>query len=304
MRSNGKIQGAVTDTTDAATFECAPLCVSVVMPAYNEAERIAESIRTTVAALSKWTDSFEVIVVDDGSTDGTADICAAAQTGYDGRVRTVKMRANAGKGHAFLAGSWFARGDCVVLLDADMDIHPSQVRGCIEHMDEAMLDIVVASKWHPRSVVRYPFHRRFLSRGYFALTRLAFRIPVRDTQTGLKVFRRRVVENVFPKMLVKQFAFDIEILAVAHRFGFRVGETPVHVSSRRKVGRLRYQDGVRALLDTAGIYWRLHVTEYYDRLHCVWERHAPAATLVRDSPPESRIAALEQTLDTALAPSP
>ena len=177
--------------------------LSVVMPAYNEAERIAESIKTTVEALSRWNSSFEVILVDDGSTDETARIGVALQQRLAPLVRFVPLSKNSGKGAAFLAGAAAAHGEYVALFDADLDIHPSQIKALFEAMEATRASMVVGSKWHPDSNVEYPPLRRLISRAYWKLTQTLFRLPVRDTQTGIKMLRGNVISDVLPRATLK-----------------------------------------------------------------------------------------------------
>jgi hypothetical protein len=98
------------------------------------------------------------------------------------------------------------------------------------------------------------------------LVRLLFNLPCHDTQTGLKLFRKEVVERVFPRILVKQFAFDLEVLVNAHRLGYRIAEAPIVLSSKRRFGRI----GLRAIFttfwDTLAVFYRMHILKYYDRI--------------------------------------
>lgn len=233
------------------------------MPAYNEADRIAESVRITIKAIKEWTDSFEVIVVDDGSADGTADVAAALQDQYTPVLRSLRLSMNSGKGAAFLSGAAAARGDYIALLDADLDIHPSQIRTLLGVSEETHADFVVGSKWHPASKVDYPPFRRLVSRAYWMLTQALFRLPVRDTQTGVKLMRKTAANHVLPKLLCKRFAFDLELCAAAKRSGCRIEEAPVTLALRR-MSRLRFRDGMRTLVDTAAIFYRTYFRRHYD----------------------------------------
>jgi glycosyltransferase involved in cell wall biosynthesis len=240
--------------------------ISVVLPAYNEAEHILQNLLETVRVLAESEYDFEVIVVDDGSPDKTYLHAARLLARYPQRVRVVRYEENRGKGNALMAGTWFATGEYVVFLDADMDLHPVQIPTLLGIAEASQADVVVGSKMHPLSNVTYPLKRRLYSWGYHLLVRALFGLPVNDTQTGLKVFRREVLERVFPLMLVKRFAFDIEVLANAHRLQYSIVTAPVTLNFRRSLGRLNWRNVVRMLRDTLAIFYRMKIIKYYDGL--------------------------------------
>jgi hypothetical protein len=104
-----------------------------------------------------------------------------------------------------------------------------------------------------------------MSEVYYLLTRLFFRLPVRDTQTGIKLFRREVLDEVFPRLLVKQYAFDLELLVNARRRNYKIVEAPVRLDFQGKFGRIGLRDIWNMLVDTAAIFYRLHILKYYDQ---------------------------------------
>lgn len=130
--------------------------------------------------------------------------------------------------------------------------------------------MVIGSKRHPRSKLYYPLHRKIVSAVYFFLIKLMFRLPIHDTQTGLKLFKREVLEKVFPQMLVKKFAFDLELLVLAHRHRFKIAEAPVVVDYRPNIGRkikrwVRLNDIYTTWWDTMAIFYRLYILRHYDK---------------------------------------
>ena len=207
-----------------------------------------------------------MIVVDDGSPDETYHEAAKLLSSQAGRVRIVQYDENQGKGNALMCGAWFARGDYVVFLDADMDLHPAQLPIFFEIMERTGADVVIGSKRHPLSKVNYPWIRRIYSAIYYAIIRLMFGLPVKDTQTGLKMFKREVLQRVFPRILVKRFAFDIEVLANAHRLGYKIVDAPVTLEFRRRFDRIKWRDIVAIMTDTLAIFYRMYILQYYDRL--------------------------------------
>jgi glycosyltransferase involved in cell wall biosynthesis len=239
--------------------------ISVVMPAYNEAAHIVSNLLETIETLTKYAPDFEVIVVDDGSPDETYREAAKLLSSQAGRVRIVQYDENQGKGNALMCGAWFALGELVVFMDADMDLHPAQLPVFFEIMERTGADIVIGSKRHRLSKVNYPRMRRIYSAIYYAMIRLMFGLPVKDTQTGLKVFKREVLQRVFPRILAKRFAFDIEVLANAHRLGFKMVDAPVTLEFQRRFGRIKWRDIVAVMTDTLAIFYRMYILKYYDR---------------------------------------
>jgi glycosyltransferase involved in cell wall biosynthesis len=240
--------------------------ISVVMPAFNESEHIIKNLQVVVDTLTDLNCDFEVILVDDGSPDNTYLRAASAVLDEPERVRIMRYDVNEGKGNALIVGVCAARGDYVVFLDADMDLNPSQLPLFFEIMEETGADAVIGSKWHPHSLVNYPRARRVYSKGYYLIVRLLFGLPVRDTQTGLKLFKMSLLRDVFPRLLVKRFAFDLEALAVAHARGYKIVDAPVKLEFQRSVPRLKFQHIWPILIDTLGIFYRLKIMRYYDRL--------------------------------------
>jgi|SRR5579884_1154205 len=248
---------------------------SVVIPAYNEAHFIEQNIIETVETFESFGYDFEIVVVDDGSPDQTHLSAAKARLKHPERVRVVRYEENQGKGSALACGVKYAIGEYIVFLDADMDLHPSQLPVFFEIMELNAADAVIGSKWHPLSRVVYPPIRRLYSIGYYMLVRLLFGLPLRDTQTGLKLFRKSLLDDILPRMCEGKFAFDIELLAIAHRRGFRIFDAPVTLDFRRAIGRLKGSVVWRMLLDTLTIFYRLRISKYYDRTFDV--RHEPIA---------------------------
>jgi glycosyltransferase involved in cell wall biosynthesis len=240
--------------------------VSIVMPAYNEARHIVGNMRETIATMNELGVPFEIILVDDGSQDRTCEEAVRHLNGMGRNVKVARYRENAGKGNALMCGFNFATGDIIAFLDADMDLHPRQLPALFEVMQSRGADVVIGSKRHPRSDVNYPFVRKIWSSGYAFLVGLLFGLPLRDTQTGLKVFRAEVLRSVFPRILAKRFAFDVEVLVVAHHFGYKICDAPVTLRFKRgSFGRVNLTDVWNVFIDTLAIFYRMRLLRYYDR---------------------------------------
>lgn len=249
--------------------ESPPPYVSLVAPVHNGARFISASVDTIVTALETLGEPFEVIVVVDGCTESVTALAEA----HDERVRVLFYPFNRGKGYAISYGIAHARGRLVGWLDSDLDIHPQVIVTAARVFREEEVDAVIGSKRHPESAVHYPFERRVLSAGYQLLVRLLFRINVRDTQVGAKLFRREMLDTVAPLLLIKRYAFDLELLAVGAEFGFdRVREIPVQLSYRFS-GTGINAPAVRAmLLDTLAIGYRIHLRHWYVRQYAALQR--------------------------------
>jgi glycosyltransferase involved in cell wall biosynthesis len=239
--------------------------LSILMPAYNEAQSIAENVCETVETMRGLGIDFEIVVVDDGSLDGTHTAAIDALRAWPECVRIVRCRRNKGKGNALICGTAYSKGEYVAFLDADMDLHPEQLENFFAIMNSAGADVVIGSKFHPQSKVEYPRLRRIYSFFYFMLVRSLFGLPVRDTQTGIKLFKREVLEKVLPRVLVKRFAFDLELLANVHHFGYRIVEAPVVVNFNRVCSRLRLAAVWNVFVDTLAIFYRMRILRYYDQ---------------------------------------
>jgi glycosyltransferase involved in cell wall biosynthesis len=239
--------------------------LSILMPAFNEAHSIAQNVCETVETMQALGMDFEIVVIDDGSMDGTHAAASGALRTWPDHVRVVRCARNEGKGNALICGTAYSKGDYVAFLDADMDLHPEQLANFYAIMNSCGADAVIGSKFHPDSRVDYPLQRRIYSFFYYMLVRALFGLPVRDTQTGIKLFKRPVLEHVLPRILVKRFAFDLELLANAHHFGYRIVEAPVTVNFQRVCSRLRFGAVWNVFLDTLAIFYRMRILHYYDR---------------------------------------
>jgi putative flippase GtrA len=210
---------------DVATGTGAPR-VSVVLPAYRAEGVVAGSVAAVAAALAGYgPGAVEIVVVDDGSPDATTDRARAA-----GAHQVVRFPHNRGKGAAVRAGMLAATGDTVVFTDVDLAYEPSQIMGIVASV-EAGYDVAVGSRRHPdtRTVAATGRVREFGSAVFNLMTYLTLLGAYRDTQSGLKGFRRDAARSIFGRTLVDGFAFDVEVLHLVERDGLSLTEVPVTV---------------------------------------------------------------------------
>jgi len=245
--------------TDHIPIEVA---LSVVVPAYREGRRIYANLTRLVGELDKLNVTYEVVVVSDGNTDATVREALRVESRA---VRVFHYPMNVGKGFALSCGVDQSVGDLITFIDADMELDPANIKGFIDLMKSSDCDAVIGSKRHPLSSVAYPRLRRYQSASYQLLVRLLFGLNVRDTQTGLKLFRRRVLEEAVPLLAIKRFAFDLELLVVARLLGYvKVCEAPIHLEYQFE-STVNFGSAWRALWDTAAIFYRLRILHYYQR---------------------------------------
>lgn len=235
--------------------------LTVVVPSYHDGPAIRDNLDRLRCALEATGLEWEVVLV----VDGDPDTYREAQPCRSRRVRVLGYDSNRGKGFALRYGISQARGELVTFIDSDMEIAPEEIGRMARLLDLYQADVVVGSKRHPLSEVHYPRLRRIQSLAYQLLIRTLFRIRVRDTQTGLKLMRREVAERVLEVALVKRFAFDLELLAIAWCFGYRrIIEAPVRIEYRfASTTKLRSVFWV--LVDTLAIFYRLRLRRTYTR---------------------------------------
>lgn len=237
--------------------------LSVVIPAYRQVNTIVDDITHLNTVISTLSSSYELILVIDGNEDGT--LGAIRQNLFLPHLKVEYFDHNQGKGAALRHGLSRCRGELVAFIDAGNDIDASFLKIMLAEFKLHNADIVIGSKKHSLSEVSYPWLRRVYSTGYQLIIRLLFNLKIRDTQVGLKLCRREVLAAVLPRIVVKKFAFDLELLVVANHLGFkRIVEAPVRIkynfSSTIGVNTIWY-----TLVDTLAIFYRLRILRWYDR---------------------------------------
>ena len=238
--------------------------LSAVIPCYKKEKVVYSALTDVHSELSKLGIPFEMVLVDDGSPDNTLSELRRFSKATK-NCRVVALPRNHGKGNAILDGFRHSRGDVILFIDADSDLPPRQIPLFMQYLERYNADVVIGSKNHPDSIVKYPLMRRFLSRVYQVMCFVLFRMPISDTQVGLKLFRRPVLEYAAPKMLVKQYAFDSELLVLSHYGGFYIREAPVEIKFRGSSG-VGPQTIFNMWWDTMAIWYRLKIIHYYDKL--------------------------------------
>jgi glycosyltransferase involved in cell wall biosynthesis/O-antigen/teichoic acid export membrane protein len=255
----------IRDTAKAiALIELPPadLDFTLVIPFFNPGSHFAKHVGEIISVLSLSEISYEILAVSDGSSDASEEELAAIGSE---RLQIVRLDQNQGKGAALRVGLSKGRGEYLGFIDGVGALPANLIADVLETIDREHPDMIFGSKRHPRSEVVYPPLRRLYSWGYQQLNLTLFHVPVRDTQTGVKVVRRDVLAAVLPRMVEKRYAFDLELFVVARQQGFRnFVEMPVSFDQQfsSKVPLRSVKD---TLVDTLAIFYRLRVLHFYER---------------------------------------
>ncbi len=236
---------------------------SVIIPAYDEELNIGKTVSEIYNVFKKFGHGFEIIIVNDGSTDKTAEqlgllvdqIC---------EVSAVNLDRNYGKGYAIRMGAVRSKGEYIVFMDADLDIHPKQIGQVVDMLDKNLFNVAIGSKRHPESELDYPVSRRIISTIYYWIVRIMFGLNVSDTQAGIKIYKREVIMSILPRIIVKKYAFDLEMLVAAHKLGYRIVEFPIRLTFSRKFGRITLGDCWKTGVDTLAIFYRHRILDFYN----------------------------------------
>jgi glycosyltransferase involved in cell wall biosynthesis len=239
--------------------------LSVIIPVYKQEKTIAKDLINISSVLKQIRYDYEIIVVIDGiKIDNSYKIIKKLQLD---KSKVYGYKHNHGKGYAIRYGMAKTKGDYIAFIDSGMEIDPNGLSMIIEHMEWYNADIIVGSKRHPASQVTYPLDRKIISFGGHLIAKYLLGINVHDTQAGLKIFRRQVLIKVLPRLLIKNYAFDLEILSVANYLKFtKIYEAPVKLNYDFK--SLTHASGInviyRCLLDALAVFYRLRILDYYN----------------------------------------
>jgi len=236
--------------------------ISIIVPVFNESSRIIDNLDLLISEIEEYFPRFEVIVVSDGSTDGT-NLKVFSFRHPD--LKLLVAEKNMGKGHAVRLGFRKAQGDYILFIDGGMELHPREIKIFVGLMYLYQADIVIGSKRHPQSEVDYPWFRKALSYLFQLLIRGLFHVNVTDTQVGIKLFRKPVVDAILPYMQVNRYGFDLEVLTLAKMMGYdKVLEAPIRMdyfdrNSRFVVAEMLhvFKVGFTLIVDTLRLYRRM-----------------------------------------------
>lgn len=235
---------------------------SIVIPAFNESARIPATLQSVVDCVRKHGWAAEVIVVDDGSSDRTAEVVREFTAGAP-EVRLIRNSRNRGKGYSVRTGMLQALGKVVMFTDADLSAPVEEAEGLFAAIQQGA-DIAIGSRWleRNRQTIRQPLYRQFFGRCFNAVTRGVMGLPFADTQCGFKAFTRAAAQTVFRLQTIDRWGFDPEILFIARKRGYRIAEVPVSWAHDQRTRMSYLKDGVRMLEDIAIVRWNALVGRY------------------------------------------
>lgn len=235
---------------------------SVIIPAYNEGARIERALVEVLHTLDEKGWDAEVIVVNDGSRDNTADIVRSFAV-RDRRVRLVENEGNRGKGYSVRNGLLHGTGKIVMFTDADLSAPMEEAERLFAAIREGA-DVAIGSRWLERSrqTIHQPLYRQLFGRCFNLMTRMVMRLPFADTQCGFKAFRRGAAQTIFQLQRIERWGFDPEILFIALKRGYTIREVPVTWGhdERSRISYLR--DGVKMLEDLVFVRWNSLIGAY------------------------------------------
>jgi glycosyltransferase involved in cell wall biosynthesis len=243
---------------------------SIVIPAFNESARIPATLRSVVSCIHGHGWSAEVIVVNDGSRDATADVVREfARTAPE--VRLIENPGNHGKGYSVRSGMLQALGEVVMFTDSDLSAPIEEAERLFAAIEQGA-DIAIGSRWleSGRQTHRQPLYRQFFGRCFNAVVRLVMGLRFADTQCGLKAFTRAAAQTVFQLQTIERWGFDPEILFIALKRGYRVAEVPVSWAHDERTRMSYLRDGMKMLEEVAIIRWNALLGRYdkpVERIH-------------------------------------
>ena len=249
---------------------------SIVIPAFNESARIPATLRQVVACIRERGWAAEVIVVNDGSKDATADLVRAFAVNAP-EIRLIENPGNRGKGYSVRSGLLQALGEVVMFTDADLSSPIEEAERLFAAIAQGA-DIAIGSRWleKGRQTHRQPLYRQFFGRCFNAVTRAVMGLPFADTQCGFKAFTRAAAQTVFQLQTIERWGFDPEILFIARKRGFRIVEVPVSWGHDERTRMSYLKDGAKMLEEIATIRWNAFRGRYGKQIE-----HIHRATLER-----------------------
>ena len=242
---------------------------SIVIPAYNESARIPATLRSVVDTIRARDWDAEVVVVNDGSRDKTADVVREFARKYP-EIRLLENPENRGKGYTVRHGILHALGDVVLFTDADLSSPMDEAEDLFAAIANGA-DIAIGSRWlaTSRQTHRQPLYRQFFGRCFNLLTRMVMNLPFADTQCGFKAFTRSAAQTVFQLQTIERWGFDPEILFIALKRGYQITEVPVSWAhdARTRISYLR--DGLQMLKELAIVRWNALIGRYSGQVKAI-----------------------------------
>jgi len=242
---------------------------SIVIPAFNETARIPATLESVIACIRENAWDAEVIVVNDGSTDSTAQLVLDMAREAP-EIRLLENPGNRGKGYAVRNGVLHALGDIVMFTDSDLSAPMNEAERLFAAIAGGA-DIAIGSRWlaSSRQTHRQPLYRQFFGRCFNAVCRMVMRLPFADTQCGFKAFTRAAAQTIFQLQTIERWGFDPEILFIALKRGYKVQEVPVSWAHDARTRMSYLRDGLQMLKELVIVRWNALTGHYSRRIDAI-----------------------------------
>lgn len=209
--------------------------LTVIIPAYNEEKRIAKTLQLIDKELSAGSLPYEILVVNDGSRDKTKEVVKSLENGH---IRLLSYDENKGKGGAVSYGVKFAAGQFIIFTDADLAYSPKNIYKAVKLLSEGA-DVVIGNRQGEKGGKEYPWHRKMMSFGFNSFVKMNLGLKEKDTQCGFKGFRYNAAQSIFEKMQLSGWGFDVEMLFIAEKLGYKIKSLPVLLNHNEKGSKVK-----------------------------------------------------------------
>lgn len=235
--------------------------VSIIIPTYKAEKCIKKNLNLLINTLSTIDNhvisGYEIIVVIDGSPDHSEEEARKVED-----VQIISYKKNMGKGYALKRGFSESKGDIIIFLDADGDIPATQIEHLLRFSNNK--DFIIGSKIHPFSYINYPIKRKLLSVAYRIISKIVLKIPYIDTQSGLKIIKRDILEMISQLSHIDGFAFDLELCFLAHTYGYTITEMPILINYRG-TSTIKFNTMTKMLCDIFKIQYNFSIKKIYQK---------------------------------------
>ena len=233
--------------------------ISVIIPCYNLENVVKTTVKNILENLEKYTDSFEILIVNDGSTDNTLKVIQDIKNNHES-IHVITYSKNKGKGHAVKTGILQSIGSSLVFIDGDLDIASDAIQNYVNELDN--FDLVIGSKLSQNSEIEIRQSRKILSDMFSGLVRFLTGLKIQDTQVGFKAGNGDNLRKIFKIMSIDGFAFDVELLVIATKLNLRIKEMPVKLKIMKS---FRFNSAVQMFSDVLKIAYNDKILHKFER---------------------------------------
>lgn len=232
--------------------------ISIIIPCYNLENIVKTTVKNILENLEKFSDSFEILIVNDGSTDNTLEVIQDIKNNHE-CIHVITYSQNKGKGYAVKTGILQSIGSYIVFIDGDLDITSDAIQNYIEELNN--FDLVIGSKSLQSSEIEIRQSRKILSDIFSSIVKFLTGLKIQDTQVGFKVGNGEDLRKIFKIMNIDGFAFDVELLVIATKLNLRIKEMPVKLKIMKS---FRFNSAVEMFYDVLKITYNYKILHKFD----------------------------------------